>query len=121
MTEREQFGARLKQRREALGLTQLQLAIRLGWHPASLSRYEGGHYTHSMSFARLRQLADVLETSTDYLLGRRDDPGPLPDRLCPAEGLCLSGTPPLLTTPIPNKVEIAADGEYTTQSVPAEL
>jgi transcriptional regulator with XRE-family HTH domain len=87
MTEQEVFGARLRRRRMMLGWNQQQLAERLGMRAASISRYERGQY-RQMTFDQLRHLADVLQTSTDYLLGRSEDPGPIPNRPCPAEGPC---------------------------------
>ena len=69
MTEQKVFGDRLRRRRMALGLNQQQLAERLGWQATTLSHYERGHYRSTMRFARLRQLAQALATSTDYLLG----------------------------------------------------
>ncbi len=80
MTEQEMFGERLRRRRMALGLNQQQLAERLGWQGATISRYEKGRYHSTMSFTRLRLLAQVLSTSTDYLLGLTNDPGPIPER-----------------------------------------
>jgi transcriptional regulator with XRE-family HTH domain len=79
MTEPEIFGTRLRRRRMALGLNQPQLAARLGWQAATLSRYERGRYQRTMSFARLRQLAQALQTTTDYLLGLSNEMGPIPD------------------------------------------
>jgi transcriptional regulator with XRE-family HTH domain len=112
MTEEEVFGTRLRRRRMALGLNQQQLATRVGMRAASVSRYERGEYS-SMSFARLRQIAQALSTSTDYLLGLTNDPGPVPDRRCPGEELSLDGvTLPLVTTPPEG---VTADAEYTKQ------
>src|ERR1043166_8663523 len=85
MSEREVFGLRLRSRRRQLGLSQEVLAAKLGIRTASISRYEQGVY-HEMTFARLRDIARALQTSTDFLLGLSNDAGPIPDRRCPADG-----------------------------------
>src|SRR5262249_5609581 len=82
MPEPEVFGARLRRRRMALGWSQKTFAERAGMEPTSVSRYEGGVY-RSITFVQLRQIAEALSTSTDYLLGLTNDPGPVPDRPCP--------------------------------------
>jgi transcriptional regulator with XRE-family HTH domain len=97
MSEQEVFGVRLKRRRQMLGLNQQQLAAQLGMRVASISRYERGEY-QEMTFARLRQIATVLKTSADFLLGLSNDPGPIPDRASPGEEQRLrSNTLPLAT------------------------
>jgi transcriptional regulator with XRE-family HTH domain len=63
----------------ALGYNQRTLARLLDWKPSTISHYERGRYKQSMSFARLRQVARALATSTDYLLGLSSDPGPIPE------------------------------------------
>jgi len=92
MSEKDIFGERLRRRRMALGWSQTTLADRLSVRPATISRYESGTYG-SVTFARLRQLADVLATSTDYLLGRVEDPGPVPHTLCTGRGAAVDGMP----------------------------
>ena len=95
MTEQGIFGERLRRRRMMLGWNQQQLAEQLHWQAATISRYERGRYQSTMSFDRLRHLADVLQTSIDYLLGRSEDPGPIPPPGCPGERLSLDGLPSL--------------------------
>ncbi len=104
------FGERLRRRRMALGWSQVEFARRIGVGPAAISRYEGGTYK-SMAFVRLRQIADVLQTSTDYLLGRSDDPGPIPPRPCPGKECTVRSYAPSPVTPILERTE--ADGEYS--------
>ncbi len=111
MTEQEMFGERLRRRRMALGLNQQQLAERLGWQGATISRYEKGRYHSTMSFTRLRLLAQVLSTSTDYLLGLTNDPGPIPERPCPGKECTVRSYAPSPVTPILERTE--ADGEYS--------
>ena len=95
----------------ALGLNQQQLAERLGWQGATISRYEKGRYHSTMSFTRLRLLAQVLSTSTDYLLGLTNDPGPIPERPCPGKECTVRSYAPSPVTPILERTE--ADGEYS--------
>ena len=111
MTDQEMFGERLRRRRMMLGWNQQHLAERLGWQAATISRYESGRYRSNMSFTRLRHLADVLQTSTDYLLGRSDDPGPIPPRPCPGKECTVRSYAPSPVTPILERTE--ADGEYS--------
>jgi transcriptional regulator with XRE-family HTH domain len=65
-------GERLKIAREEKGLTQQQLADLAGLDKTQISRYE--HEKHDPSTRILETLADLVGVSTDYLLGRSDDP-----------------------------------------------
>jgi transcriptional regulator with XRE-family HTH domain len=77
MTERqpsEIFRERLRTAREKLrDWSQSQLADRAGMPPSSIAHFETG--SRKPSFDTLRRLANALEVTTDYLLGRVDDPG----------------------------------------------
>ena len=110
MSEQIMFGERLRRRRMSLGWSQVELAGRIGIGPAAISRYEGGTYK-SMDFARLRQIAETLQTSTDYLLGLTNDPGPVPDRTSPGEEHCFAGVTPPLVADLPEETDHA---EYTS-------
>jgi transcriptional regulator with XRE-family HTH domain len=68
------LAARVKQRRESLGLSQTALAEQAGIPIPNLSRIEHGR--QSIYIARLVDLAEALQVSTDYLLGLTDDPAP---------------------------------------------
>ena len=98
MTEQEVFGERLRRQRMMLGWNQQHLAEQLGWQAATISRYERGRYQRTMTFTRLRQLADALQTSIDYLLGRSDDPGPIPPWFCLGGAPGFAGTTHLPAT-----------------------
>ena len=50
-----------------LGLNQQQLADQLGMRVASISRYNRGMYKE-MSFARLRQIVEALQTTAEFSL-----------------------------------------------------
>lgn len=58
---------RLRQEREALGLTQQELAQQIGAGMSQISRYENGAAEPSVK--QLKQLAKILRVTTDYLLG----------------------------------------------------
>lgn len=62
------FPERLRSAREYRGLTQGELAIRASLQPSAISHFETG--TRKPSFDNLRLLADTLDVTTDYLLGR---------------------------------------------------
>jgi len=72
MTPSEIFRERLKKARNLRGYNQDDLAVRAGMPPSSIAHFETG--TRKPSFESLRRLAVALEITTDYLLGRVDDP-----------------------------------------------
>jgi len=61
---------RLKQLREAKGLTQLRLAMELNVSQETISGYEIGKAVPPAEM--LIKLADTLDSSVDYILGRTD-------------------------------------------------
>src|SRR5260370_42274474 len=67
----EAFAKRLRQARELRNLRQRDLAHRTGFQPSAVSHFESG--SRKQSFDNLRRLADALEVTTDFLLGRVDD------------------------------------------------
>lgn len=66
------FQQRLQAARELRKLTQGQLATAAGLPPSSVSHFESG--ARKPSFDNLKRLASALAVTTDYLLGRADDP-----------------------------------------------
>jgi transcriptional regulator with XRE-family HTH domain len=66
------FKQRLVIAREMRGISQLELARRAGIPQSSVSQFETG--MRKPSFDNLRRMATTLEVSTDYLLGRVDEP-----------------------------------------------
>ena len=54
------------------GVDQSALAEKSGLPPSSISHFEAG--SRKPSFENLRRLANALEVTADYLLGRIDDP-----------------------------------------------
>lgn len=65
------FPDRLRTAREYLGLNQAELAQKAGMQPSAISHFETG--TRKPSFDNLRILADSLDVTTDYLLGRVEE------------------------------------------------
>lgn len=61
---------KIKEARERAGLTQSQLADKLGISFATLSGYETGR--HDPRSDTLAEIARICRTTTDYLLGRED-------------------------------------------------
>lgn len=68
------FAQRLAALRKEKGLTQQQLAERVGLHQTQIHRYESGSSEPSMD--ALRRLALALGTSTDALVFEESERGP---------------------------------------------
>ena len=69
----EIFMQRLRAARDLRQLSQSELATRAEMPPSSIAHFETG--TRKPSFDNLKRLANALEVSTDYLLGRVKEPG----------------------------------------------
>jgi transcriptional regulator with XRE-family HTH domain len=69
----ELFPDRLRAARKLRDLEQAELASKAGLPPTSISHFEGG--SRKPSFDNLRRLAQALNVTTDYLMGRADKPG----------------------------------------------
>lgn len=65
---------RIRDLREDHDLTQRQLAAKLQMTQPQYFRYEQGY--RDIPSDILLRLADLYQTSTDYILGRTDDPRP---------------------------------------------
>lgn len=65
---------RLRRLRIKRRITQRQIADLLGIFPQNYGTYEHGRSVPREP--RLVQIAEILETTTDYLMGRTDDPAP---------------------------------------------
>lgn len=66
------LGERIRALRTKRGFTQEEMAEKLGMNRANFSNYERNIAIPPGD--TLAQIADILKTSTDYLLGRTDDP-----------------------------------------------
>ena len=71
-TPSELFQERLRAARELRKWSQSELAEKAGMPPSSIAHFESG--SRKPSFDTLRRLANALEVTTDYLLGRVEDP-----------------------------------------------
>ena len=65
------FSDRLRAAREMRKLSQGDLATKAGFQPSAISHFETGG--RSPSFDNLKRLADALNVTTDYLLGRTEE------------------------------------------------
>jgi transcriptional regulator with XRE-family HTH domain len=68
----EIFSERLRLQRKALGLTQLKLAEKIGVCRGAVEEWE--NRKKGTGFDNLVAIANALNVTTDYLLGRTDDP-----------------------------------------------
>lgn len=89
-----EMGRRLRRRRDDLQVPQYEVAAAVGLDVSSYSLLEAGK-RQRIKPQQLAQLAQVLHTSSDYLLQLSDDRGVVPDRYNPEEGLTLRVIPPL--------------------------
>lgn len=69
----EIFMQRLRAARDLRQWSQSDLATRAEMPPSSIAHFETG--TRKPSFDTLKRLANALEVTTDYLLGRVQEPG----------------------------------------------
>jgi transcriptional regulator with XRE-family HTH domain len=68
--------ARIKRRREAVGMTQVSLAHAIGVAPMTVSKWERDRMEPGAT--NLRALADVLNCTLDWLIAGRGEPPPPP-------------------------------------------
>ena len=69
----ETLAERIRKARQNYGMSQAELARRIKVSGNTMSKIEAGD-TPDPRASRIRAIADVLRVSTDYLLGRKDDP-----------------------------------------------
>lgn len=110
--EREAFGSRLRQAREATGLDRAAFAESIGAYKATYSAWENGSLPGSSQFP---DLARALGVSTDYLYGLTDDPTPPGERAPQPEGqLTISGWMPSGCSPAePGEFAVLVDVRNT--------
>jgi len=70
MTTDKTIGQRVREARDRVGLTQAELAARLGWARATVSHVESGG--RSVLAAELLPLALALDASVWELIGERE-------------------------------------------------
>ena len=68
------LGQRLRKLREELGLTQDELAEKIGVAVLQINRYE--QHNSQPKAELVARMAQALDVSADYLLGLTDDPAP---------------------------------------------
>ena len=67
---KEEVGARLKECRTSMGLTQKAVAEKLGVAQPVYQRFEKG--TFECNYEQLKILCEIFDVSADYLLGLTD-------------------------------------------------
>lgn len=67
-TLQESFGARVRERRTKMKLSQAELAERIGWNQPDISDLENGH--HAPSLTTIERLADALEVSPKFFFNQ---------------------------------------------------
>ena len=72
----ETLAERIRKTRLAYGMSQAELARRIKVSLNTMNKIEAGD-TPDPRASRIRAIADVLRVSTDYLLGKKDDPSEL--------------------------------------------
>lgn len=104
----------LRSLRKQQGLTQKEVADKLGIHCTTYTKYETG--ASEPSFEMLNKLADLYDISTDYLLGRTNKSGAKSGKLIPVLGDVAAGIPIEAITDIVDYEEIdaamAKSGEF---------
>ena len=74
MIPKKFFSERVKLLRKQKNMTQVALGKQAGFHQTAIKNFELGQQT--TTFDGLVRIADALDVSADYLLGRTDDPTP---------------------------------------------
>ncbi|WP_035099071.1 helix-turn-helix domain-containing protein [Anoxybacteroides tepidamans] len=77
------FGKRLRFLRKKMNMTQKDLADKFSLGESTIGMYERDEREPSFEF--VKQLADFFNVTTDYLLGRTDDPNPRESNGIPEE------------------------------------
>ena len=67
---------RLRERRKAMGYSQVKMQMLAGIDQSDYSKIESGK--RNLSFEQCKRVALALDTSMDYLAGLTDDPTPYP-------------------------------------------
>ncbi len=89
------FAERLKTLREERGLTQETLALEVGVARSTIGGYEAPSKQREPEFEVVNRLASYFGVTTDYLIGKSDDPRPPSDgKPSPVLPAWLSKLPP---------------------------
>lgn len=95
-TVAQEFGRRLRRRRQVMGFTQRAIADAIEMAPPQYSKLEAGGI-RMVQLEQFKALVSKLETSADYLLGLSEDMGHIPPDVCPLEAESVAGLAPLAT------------------------
>ncbi|WP_273000933.1 helix-turn-helix domain-containing protein, partial [Hydrogenibacillus schlegelii] len=79
---KSKFAERLRKLRLKMGISQIELAEKIGVSNFAVSRYERGATSPDPEI--IIKLADFFGVTTDYLLGRTDDPTPTSENTSPS-------------------------------------
>jgi transcriptional regulator with XRE-family HTH domain len=71
----ETLGERIRKERLRYGMSQVELARRIGISKTAMNQIESGE-TEDPRVSRLRAIADILGVSMDYLAGRQVEDAP---------------------------------------------
>lgn len=110
----ETLGERIRKVRLRYGMSQAELARRIGLSSTSMNQIESGK-TPDPASSRLKAIADVLRVSTDYLLGRNDEESEMswtPATVADDHTTPTPPTPPAGEAPTPRRRK----GEGTTKA-----
>lgn len=69
MTNPADIGLRIKQRRDELGMTQEELAVKLGFNKSTIQRYETGQ-VKNIKLPVLQSMAEQLEVDPNWIIGK---------------------------------------------------
>lgn len=73
-----EIGKRIKEKREHIGMTQEELATKLGYkNKSTIAKIENG--TNDIVQSKVIEFANVLDTSVAYLMGWDNNVGPIPN------------------------------------------
>lgn len=91
----DKYGERLKYARKAKGLTQTELAMLLGITQKSYQRMESG--VHDLKMSTIYQLCKVLDISSDWLLGLKNNVQYPVDQIIPISDIMREHREPIAT------------------------
>lgn len=72
MIKNKEIGKRIKQRREELNISALEIAEQLGLSKATVHRYESGEIKQ-IKLPVIESIASLLNVSPSWLIGKTDD------------------------------------------------
>jgi len=93
------IGQRIKQRREAIGLSMQDVADKLDVNRSSVMRWENGE-TNKIKLPIVEKLAQILQTSPDYLMGYREAEKQNEGPVCTKQDVCFL---PVLRSLVPEE------------------